>query len=88
MLYMVIENIEDVAAVGSRFAECGRMLPDGVSYVASWAALEGRRWYQLMEAPDTAAVAEWTKRWADLVDFEIYVVMPSAQFWASRSPSR
>jgi hypothetical protein len=84
MLFMVIENVADVAAVGARFAERGRMLPDGVSYLASWGALEGRRWYQLMEAPDAAAIAEWTKRWEDLVAFEVHEVVPSQEFWARR----
>ena len=84
-LFLVIESIEDVEAVGVRYAAHGRMLPEGVSYFASWAALEGRRWYQLMQAPDASAFAEWTRRWKDLVTFEIHAVVPSREFWARRS---
>jgi hypothetical protein len=82
MLFLVIESIDAVDAVGVRYAEHGRMLPEGVSYLASWAALEGRRWYQLMQAPDASAIAEWTKRWEDLVDFEIHALVQSREFWA------
>ena len=87
-LFLVIENIDDVDAVGARYAEHGRMLPDGVSYLASWAALEGRRWYQLMQAPGAPAIAEWTKRWDDLVAFEVHDVVPSQQFWSRRNERR
>jgi hypothetical protein len=88
MLFLVVENIRDVDAVGARFAERGRMLPDGVSYLASWSAQDGRRWYQLMEAPGAAAIEEWTKRWQDLVAFEVHAVVPSAEFWARRGAGR
>ena len=32
-----------------------------------------------MEAPGEAALAEWTRHWADLVDFEIVPVLTSEQ---------
>jgi len=83
MLFMVIEKIEDVEAVRARFVARGRMLPAGVEYLGSWGELDGRRWFQLMEAGDAAAIAEWTSQWEDLVAFEIFPVLSSQDFWAT-----
>lgn len=84
MLFMVIETYPhgDYAAVGERFRRLGRMLPEGVEYVDSWIDLTGTRCFQLMEAPRLELIQEWTKRWADLVDFEIVPVLTSVEFWA------
>lgn len=37
-----------------------------------------------MEAPDGAALDAWIARWNDLVDFEVYPVVTSADFWAAK----
>lgn len=84
MLFMVIETLHDVDAVGARFREKGRMLTEGVTYVASWGELDGGRWFQLMEAPDEASLISWTKRWDDLAAFEIHPVVASKDFWSTR----
>jgi len=86
MLFMVIEQFRDAdpEPVGERFRRCGRMLPDGVSYVASWMEETGARCFQLMEAPDPQALEPWLAAWDDLVDFEVILVLTSADFWASR----
>lgn len=49
---MVIERFEpdQIAAIGRRFQQNGRMLPDGVTYHASWIDPEATRCFQLMEA--------------------------------------
>jgi hypothetical protein len=53
MLFMVIESFKrgDPGPVGERFKVCGRMLPDGVTYQASWIDETGSRCFQIMEAP-------------------------------------
>ena len=84
MLFMVIEHIRDIDAVAARFAASGRMLPEGVEYIASWGELDGARWFQLMESPDAAALVEWTKQWDDLVEFELLPVLSSQDFWRRR----
>lgn len=85
MLSMVIERFKsgDARAVGERFRQRGRMMPDGVLYHASWMDAAGARCFQIMEAPDLAALQQWTAHWDDLVDFEIVPVQTSAEFWAS-----
>ncbi len=87
MLFMVIEHFKDgdLKAVGDRFKARGRMLPDGVTYHASWMEPSGVRCFQIMEAPTLAALNLWVARWNDLVDFEIIPVVASAEFWASLS---
>jgi len=60
------------------------MLPDGVTYQASWMDVAGSRCFQIMEAPDVNSLNEWVRRWADLVEFEITPVLISADFWARR----
>lgn len=84
---MVIERFKnsDPKPVGERFRTRGRMLPDGVTYQASWMTEGGAQCFQLMEAPSREALDEWASRWSDLVDFEIVEVLTSADFWA-RTP--
>lgn len=87
MLYMVIERFRggDVKPIGERFQRQGRMLPEGVIYLASWVDAARGRCFQLMEAPRSELIDEWSRRWSDLVDFEIIPVQTSADFWASQS---
>jgi hypothetical protein len=82
---MIIESPKngDFTAVGSRFRERGRMLPEGVLYHASWIDSGNARCFQVMEAPDRAALEPWIAAWVDLVDFEVVPVETSAEFWAS-----
>jgi hypothetical protein len=86
MLFMVIERFKkgDAGLVGERFKRSGRMLPEGVTYHASWVDATGGRCFQVMEAPDREALNAWVSRWDDLVDFEIVPVLPSADFWSQR----
>ncbi|HEV3302573.1 MAG TPA: DUF3303 family protein [Planctomycetaceae bacterium] len=84
MLFMVIEQFRnnDPNPVRKRFSQEGRMLPEGVVYHASWIDPQKARCYQLMEAPDLDKVRQWTKRWDDLVDFEIAPVLTSQNYWS------
>lgn len=81
MLFMVIETfrVGQAPEVYRRFRERGRMAPASVQYVTSWVDLEFRRCFQVMEAPDEAALREWTRNWEDLVEFEIVPVRTSAE---------
>lgn len=87
-LFMVIERFKngDAISVGERFRHSGRMLPDGVTYLASWVDLAGIRCFQVMEAPDAKTLSLWTGRWDDLVEFEIVPVQTSGDFWAKARP--
>ena len=82
MLFMVIERFKDIAAIGERFKRSGRMMPDGVTYHASWVEPGGARCFQVMEADSVAPIEAWVGRWQDLADFEIVPVLTSQQFWA------
>ncbi len=84
MLFMVIERFKegDVRAVGERFKRSGRMLPDGVTYHASWVDSVGGRCFQVMEAPRSELLDVWVSRWDDLIDFEIVPVQTSSDFWS------
>jgi hypothetical protein len=84
MLFMVIEHFKSgaVPMIGERFQSRGRMLPEGVTYHASWVDAAGDRCFQIMESPDAALLTSWTRRWDDLIDFEIIPVVPSSDFWA------
>lgn len=88
MLYMVLEKFKggDANKVGARFKEKGRMLPEGVAYLASWIDAAHMRCYQVMESRDAELLKAWTSGWEDLVEFEIFPVVTSAEFWASRTP--
>ena len=81
MLFMVIERYRagKAKAVYSRFQEKGRMLPDGLRYVASWVEANYDRCFQLMEGDDANLFQQWVAEWQDLVDFEIIPVVGSKE---------
>lgn len=85
---MVVERFRSggTEPIGERFRRCGRMLPEGVAYQASWVDAAGTRCFQLLEAPSREALNAWTRRWDDLVEFEVSPVLPSAEFWAAHAP--
>ncbi len=84
MLFMVIETFKDCdpIPVRERFLREGRMLPEGVAYFASWIDPTTAQCYQIMEAESENALAAWTARWSDLVDFKIVQVVSSQDYWA------
>ena len=79
--YMIIEKYrpEKIRALYARFAEKGRMLPNGVRYVDSWIDKDVQTCYQLMEAKTEVKLKEWISHWDDLVDFEIVQVISSQE---------
>ena len=84
MLFMILEHFKnsDPKPVAERFRRTGRMLPDCVTYHASWIDPAAARCFQLMEAPDSESLDPWITRWNDLIDFEIIPVLASADYWA------
>ena len=87
MLYMVIERFkgDSIKLVGERFRQSGRMLPEGVTYHASWVEPDGGRCFQIMEASSPELLNAWFSRWNDLVEFEVVPVLTSAEFWAAQN---
>ena len=72
-MYMVIERFKagSSAAVYSRFAEMGRMLPPDLHYLDSWLQADDTTCYQLMETDDPKSFDKWIAHWDDLVEFEV-----------------
>ena len=81
MIFMVIERFRsgDPRPVYRRFAESGRLAPDGVHYRGSWVDRSLQRCFQVMEAPSRERLEEWMDAWADLVEFEVVEVLTSDQ---------
>jgi hypothetical protein len=81
MLFMVIEHFKgrDPKPVYRRFAERGRMMPDGLNYVNSWIEVGMDRCFQVMETDDASLLQEWISKWNDLVDFEVVPIVTSAE---------
>ncbi len=81
MLYMTIEHFrdQDPGPVYKRFAEQGRLMPDGLKYVNSWIEVEMSRCFQVMETEYPRLLQEWMKNWGDLVEFEVVPVLTSAE---------
>jgi hypothetical protein len=78
-LFMVVERMRDPQAVYARFAEKGRMMPDGVEYVNSWVEPDRTRCFQLMRCADRSQLDAWAANWCDIVDFEFIPVISSAE---------
>ena len=78
-LYMVVEHFKDAEAVYRRFREQGRLAPDGLRYVASWVEDNLARCFQVMETDDWHLLEQWMANWADLVTFEVFPVITSAE---------
>ncbi len=81
MQYMIIERFHTgrVKELYQRFAEKGRMLPDGVQYINSWINEEVTVCYQVMQAESPEQLQEWIRQWDDLAGFEVVPVISSAQ---------
>jgi hypothetical protein len=88
MLFMVIERFKDrdFTAIGDRFLRNGRMLPEGVVYLASWIDSPNSPCFQIIEASDLESLDPWIAAWNDSVDFEVVPVQTSAEFWATVQP--
>jgi hypothetical protein len=80
MLFMVVEHFRDgdPVPVYRRFAERGRLAPEGLEYRGSWVTADLTRCYQVMEAADRSLLEEWMAQWVDLVRFEVVDVTTSA----------
>jgi hypothetical protein len=81
MLFMVLERFRDGDAgpVYRRFRERGRLTPDGLTYVDSWVDESLRICFQVMRTDRRELLDEWMMRWSDLVEFEVYPVITSAE---------
>ena len=79
--YMVIERFKGGHAepVYRRFREHGRLVPEGLTYVESWVDETLRLCFQVMRTDRRALLDAWIARWSDLVDFEVYPVVSSAE---------
>lgn len=82
MRFMVIEKFsQGPAPVYGRAAAKGRMMPDGLHFIDSWVT-DGEQLgtcFQLMETNDAALLEVWMENWRDLIDFEVFPVISSAE---------
>jgi hypothetical protein len=81
MLYMVVEHFkgQDALPVYRRFAERGRLAPEGLIYMSSWVDENLHQCFQLMETSDRNLLDQWIANWNDIVDFEVFPVMTSQE---------
>jgi len=87
-LYMIVETFKggDAVPVYRRFRDRGRMMPEGLRYVSSWIDADLKRCYQLMETEDRTLLDQWMANWDDLMDFEVFRVIPSQEAVEKISP--
>ena len=81
MTYMVIEHYHPgkIKQLYQRFADKGRMMPEGVQYINSWINEDVTICYQVMEADSLEKLNEWIANWNDIVNFEVIPVINSAE---------
>ncbi|HEX8248943.1 MAG TPA: DUF3303 family protein [Pyrinomonadaceae bacterium] len=78
---MVVERFKDkdAARVYRRFRDQGRLAPAGLNYHSSWVDADFQRCFQLMETDDPKLLEEWIANWSDIVEFEVFPVLTSAE---------
>jgi len=78
---MVIEKFRagKLKAVYQRFAERGRLMPEGLTYVNSWITEDLSTCYQVMETDNFHTLGQWMGHWNDLVDLEVIPVITSQE---------
>ena len=83
MLYLVVESFksQDLIEVSERFQSQGRLMPEGLAYIASWMTCDGSQCYQVMDSPNRQLLDVWISNWSDLVDFQVNQVESSTDFW-------
>jgi hypothetical protein len=81
MLFMIVERFRngDPVPVYRRFRDRGRLAPEGVKYVNSWVTDDLRTCYQVMECEYRGLLDQWLANWADIVEFDVYPVVTSAE---------
>lgn len=80
MRYMVIEHFKlGARPVYERLRDGGRRVPDGLVFIDSWVDENLGRCWQLMDAEGREQLDDWMEAWSDLVDFEVVVVLTSAE---------
>lgn len=89
MLFMIVERFKnaDPLPIYRRFRDRGRMAPEGLHYVSSWVDEKFERCFQIMETADPGLLDEWIANWRDIIEFEVYPVVTSADA-AARIASR
>jgi len=89
MLFMVVEHFKnkDALPVYRRFRDRGRLAPESVRYISSWVDERLERCFQMMEADERVLIDRWIENWSDIVDFEVFPVLSSAEA-AERVASR
>jgi Domain of unknown function (DUF3303) len=80
MLYMIIERFRnsDAVPVYRRFRDQGRLTPEGLRYLGSWVTEDFERCFQIMDCNDHELLTQWMARWEDLIEFEVFPVISSA----------
>lgn len=88
MLYIVVETFRggDAVPVYRRVRDDGRGMPDGLQYVSSWVTDDLKRCYQVMETDRRELLDEWIAFWSDLVEFEVFPVITSAEARSAVEP--
>ena len=81
MQFMIVEHFRnrDPVPVYRRLRDRGRMAPEGLVYVGSWITDDLAHCYQVMECRDRAVLDAWMDGWRDLVDFDVFPVVSSAE---------
>jgi hypothetical protein len=73
--FMVIERFRAGARpVYEKFAAEGRLMPEGIEFVASWVTADLGRVFQVMECDDITLLQRWVAAWEDVTEFEILPV--------------
>lgn len=88
MKFMVIERFRDQDAVSvyRRFQDRGRLMPEGIAFVASWVEVNLDRCFQIVECDDPALLQTWIAHWTDVASFEIVAITTGAETKAALAP--
>ena len=86
--FVIVERFRggDPVPVYRRFRDRGRLAPEGLRYVNSWVTTDLSTCYQVMECDDRTLLDQWIANWSDIVEFEVFPVITSAEAAAAVAP--
>lgn len=76
---MIEHFVGGARPIYERFERDGRLMPDGLEFVASWVTADLQRCFEVIECDDVTRLQAWVANQENLAEFEIVPVVVGSQ---------